>query len=133
VLGKSRFWQQHRNAVLTAEQLKLVNRLLDGGADNFEDGITAAKYGSAAHVSKATATRHLADLLEKGLLLRLPRRRSQYALSNQLVSRPGTACRKAQAMTRNDIGQRLRNLCDGLRDDGISCSARSPGSCCCCS
>ncbi|MBB3104360.1 Fic family protein [Azomonas macrocytogenes] len=32
----------------------------------------AAQYQAAAKVSKATATRHLADLLEKGLLQRLP-------------------------------------------------------------
>ena len=40
--------------------------------DGFEQGITAAKYQAVAKVSKATATRHLADLLEKGYLERLP-------------------------------------------------------------
>ncbi|MNF14550.1 hypothetical protein D3C80_2168040 [compost metagenome] len=50
----------------------MLNRLLDGGESGFEEGINAAQYQSVAKVSKATATRHLTDLLEKGLLQRLP-------------------------------------------------------------
>ncbi|MDR6713342.1 hypothetical protein J2W83_002950 [Pseudomonas hunanensis] len=38
----------------------------------FADGINAAQYQAVAKVSKATATRHLSDLLEKGCLMRLP-------------------------------------------------------------
>lgn len=71
VLAKARFWQQHRQQVLSAEQIKVLNRLLDGGAKGFEDGISAAQYQAVAKVSKATATRHLADLLDKGCLIRL--------------------------------------------------------------
>lgn len=41
------------------------NRLLDGGARSFENGISAAQYQSAAKVSKATATRHLSNLLKR--------------------------------------------------------------------
>ena len=72
VLDKSRFWQQHRDLVLSAEQIKVLNRLLDGGEKGFEHGISAAQYQAVAKVSKATATRHLADLLEKNCLVRLP-------------------------------------------------------------
>ena len=72
VLAKARFWQQHHHHVLSTEQIKVLNRLLDGGERGFEQGISAAKYQSVAKVSKATATRHLADLLEKGCLIRLP-------------------------------------------------------------
>jgi len=72
VLGKSRFWQAHRESGLSAEQIKVLNRLLDGGERGFEHGISAAQYQSVAKVSKATATRHLAELLEKGCLQRLP-------------------------------------------------------------
>ena len=35
-------------------------------------GMSAAQYQRVAKVSKATATRHLADLLDKGCLQRLP-------------------------------------------------------------
>lgn len=71
VLGKARFWQAHRESVLTAEQTKVLNRLLDGGERGFEEGISAAQYQAVAKVSKATATRHLAELLEKGYVKRL--------------------------------------------------------------
>ncbi|MBA1202289.1 Fic family protein [Pseudomonas capeferrum] len=72
VLMKTRFWQTHRSKPLSAEQLKVINRLLDGGPKGFEGGISATQYQAVAKVSKATATRHLADLLDKGLLRRLP-------------------------------------------------------------
>lgn len=72
VLAKARFWQQQHHHALSAEQVKVLNRLLDGGERGFEQGISAAKYQATAKVSKATATRHLADLLEKGCIERLP-------------------------------------------------------------
>ncbi|MBK5353949.1 Fic family protein [Pseudomonas sp. TH41] len=72
VLGKARFWQAHRESGLSAEQIKVLNRLLEGGERGFADGISAAQYQAVAKVSKATATRHLAELLEKGCLQRLP-------------------------------------------------------------
>ncbi|WP_223505509.1 Fic family protein [Pseudomonas sp. GL-RE-29] len=72
VLGKARFWQAHRESELSTEQTKVLNRLLDGGERGFEDGISASQYQAVAKVSKATATRHLAELLDKGYLQRLP-------------------------------------------------------------
>lgn len=72
VLAKARFWELHRADGLLAEQVKVLNRLLDGGERGFEDGINAAQYQAVAKVSKATATRHLADLLSKECLVRLP-------------------------------------------------------------
>ncbi|SQG00815.1 cell division protein Fic [Paucimonas lemoignei] len=76
VLAKARFWQQHREDGLSTEQIKVLNRLLDGNLlvekPGFEGGISAAQYQAVAKVSKATATRHLSDLLEKGCLQKLP-------------------------------------------------------------
>lgn len=72
VLAKARFWQAHRHQTLSAEQTKVLNRLLDGGERGFEHGISARQYQAVAKVSKATATRHLAELVEKGCLRRLP-------------------------------------------------------------
>lgn len=73
-LQKTRFWQYHGNlqATLSVEQLKVVNRLLDGGETGFVDGISASQYQKVAKVSKATATRHLSALLEQGILKKLP-------------------------------------------------------------
>ena len=75
VLGKSRFWLLHRQQSLGPEQIKVLNRLLDGdrpGRGGFALGISAAQYQAVTRVSKATATRHLADLVVKGCLVRLP-------------------------------------------------------------
>jgi len=71
-INKARFWQHFSGTELNAEQKKLLNRLLDGGGKGFEDGINAAKYQKLAKVSKATATRHLTDMVEKGCLEKLP-------------------------------------------------------------
>ncbi|KRP55868.1 Fic family protein [Pseudomonas trivialis] len=85
VLDKTRFWQRHHDTALSAEQLKVLNRLLDAGEKGFEHGISAAQYQAVARVSKATATRHLADLLEKNCLVRLPGggRNTRYQVSNK--------------------------------------------------
>lgn len=78
VLAKARFWQAHRDDGLSPEQIKVLNRLLNGDLlsekpdAGFAGGISAAQYQAVAKVSKATATRHLADLLVKGCLLKLP-------------------------------------------------------------
>jgi len=71
-LQKRRFWQQFHTDNFSAEQRKILNRLLDGGERGFEGGISAAQYQKVAKVSKATATRHLSDLLDKGCLQKLP-------------------------------------------------------------
>ena len=71
-LAKARFWQRFGTAGLLPEQAKVLNRLLDGGERGFEQGISASQYQKVAKVSKATATRHLAGLVEKGCLVRLP-------------------------------------------------------------
>lgn len=72
VLAKARFWEIHRGDGLLTEQVKVLNRMLDGGERGFVDGINAAQYQAVAKVSKATATRHLSDLLAKHCLERLP-------------------------------------------------------------
>ena len=71
-IAKARFWQTFRDTPLSAEQRRVLNRLLDGGPKGFEQGISAAQYQKVAKVSKATATRHLADLVAKGCIQRLP-------------------------------------------------------------
>lgn len=71
-LAKARFWQAHQVDSLPAEQAIMLNRLLDGAESDFGNSISAAQYRSATQVSKATATRHLSDLLEKGYLRRMP-------------------------------------------------------------
>ena len=70
VIRKSRFWLKYRDEMLSEGQKKVLNRLLDGGENGFIQGINASQYQKVAKVSKATATRHLTDLLAKGMLKR---------------------------------------------------------------
>lgn len=72
ILQKKFFWQHFHAEKFSAEQRKILNRLLDGGERGFEGGISAAQYQKVAKVSKATATRHLSDLLDRGCLQKLP-------------------------------------------------------------
>ena len=88
ILAKARFWHAHRSDGLLPEQVKVLNRLLDGGPRGFEEGINAAQYQAVAKVSKATATRHLSDLLDKACLVRLPGggRSTRYRINTQDIS-----------------------------------------------
>lgn len=83
VLVKTKFWQRHATTVLNERQVKVLNRLLNTAGEEFNQGINARKYQSLAKVSKATATRDLAELQEKGCLRRLPGggRSTRYALA----------------------------------------------------
>jgi len=59
--------------ILSIEQINVLNYMLDRSERGAEEGISAAEYQAFTKVSKATATRHLSDLLEKGCIFRLPR------------------------------------------------------------
>ena len=82
VLYKTRFWQKHAQTILNEREVKVLNQLLDAHGEEFTEGINATKYRSLAKVSKATATRELADLVKKGCLVKLPGggRSTRYAL-----------------------------------------------------
>lgn len=71
-LQKNHFWREYQAASLSPEQTKVFNRLLDDDERGFTKGISAAQYQKIAKVSKTTTTRHLADMLEKGCIEKLP-------------------------------------------------------------
>lgn len=81
--NKTRFWQLHAQTVLTERQITVLNRLLDTQGEELNQGINAGKYQSLAKVSKATATRELADLVAKSCLVKMPGggRSTGYALA----------------------------------------------------
>lgn len=78
----SRFWQRFQEVELSVEQKKVLHSLLDD-KQRFEEGISASQYQKIAKVSKATATRHLTDLVAKGCIKKLPGggRNTRYTLS----------------------------------------------------
>jgi Fic family protein len=55
---------------LNERQIKVINRMLEEGPNEFEGGINAKKYMSITGCSKATATRDLQDLKEIGAINR---------------------------------------------------------------
>ncbi len=69
-LARARFWADHRAETLNDMQRRVLNKMLDAGPGGFEGGLTARKYMAIVGTSKVTASRHLADLLEKGLIVR---------------------------------------------------------------
>lgn len=72
VVSKSRFWQRYAQLELNDRQCKVINRLLEAGPEGFEGGMTNRKYAGMTHVSRATAQRELADLVEKKIFLANP-------------------------------------------------------------
>lgn len=79
VLVKVRFWQRWAGTPMNARQAKLVNRLLDG----FEGKLTSSKWAVIAKCSPDTALRDITELLELGVLRKLPGggRSTSYGLS----------------------------------------------------
>ena len=64
---KTNFWRKVDQTKLTEEQVKVLSRMLDG---DFEEGINTSQYHKVAKVSKPTASRHLATLVELGCLVK---------------------------------------------------------------
>lgn len=72
VLQKARFWERHRQVVLTERQRKVVNWLLDAGPGGFSGGLTTRKYVGMTKASRATSYREISDLLDKKILVQNP-------------------------------------------------------------
>lgn len=70
VLLKNQFWQKNANLDLHESQREVLDYLIDKSAKGHESEVSAAEYQKIAKVSKATATRHLTDLLKKGCLIK---------------------------------------------------------------
>ncbi|MFA4906452.1 MAG: Fic family protein [Candidatus Margulisiibacteriota bacterium] len=66
------FWNQHAQTEISERQKKILNRILEAGPGRFAGGLTTRKYVSIAKVSRATAFREIADLLDKKILRQLP-------------------------------------------------------------
>ncbi len=67
-LAKARFWARLADVSLSDRQRKAVSALLDSGPGGFEGGLSAGKYQNLTSTSRQTASRDLADLVEKGVL-----------------------------------------------------------------
>jgi Fic family protein len=68
-LAKAKFYERFRDQ-LNPRQDKAIARLFREGIDGFKGGLSAENYISITGTSRATATRDLQDLVEKGALNR---------------------------------------------------------------
>jgi Fic family protein len=68
VIKKTRFYDKIRYLKLNEKQNKVINRLLDIGEGNFEGGLTNKKYRALTKTDAVTASRHLKDLVNKGVI-----------------------------------------------------------------
>jgi Fic family protein len=68
LIKKAAFFDRHQSQ-LNEAQTKVINKMLEDGEATFVGGMNAKKYQTITQVSKATATRHLQDLVEKGILV----------------------------------------------------------------
>jgi Fic family protein len=68
LVQKTKFWDKYREFALNERQIKVINKILDMGSENFEGGISTKKYISLTKVSKATAVRDISALVELGCL-----------------------------------------------------------------
>lgn len=68
VVNKTKFYDKIRNVRLNDNQSKVINKLLDVGQGNFEGGLSNKKYRALTKTNAVTASRHLKDLVNKGIL-----------------------------------------------------------------
>jgi Fic family protein len=74
LLDKTRFLDRLRDSLNTRQE-KAILRMLREGPEGFRGGMSAGNYMTITGASPATATRDLADLVEKAALLRTGERR----------------------------------------------------------
>ena len=77
VQRKAAFWWSHRHSGFNSRQQKLLNRLLDAEPEGFTGGMTLRKAISLTKVSRATAWRDLAELVERQAIVPIGEGRSR--------------------------------------------------------
>lgn len=77
IIQKAKFFDRFKEEMNT-RQLKVVNRMLKEGPEGFVGGMSPKKYCAITGTSKATATRDLQELLEKGILKQIGSGRSTH-------------------------------------------------------
>ena len=71
IVDKTKFWDKHRENSLNARQTKVINKILDMGRENFKGSLSRKKYIIIADTTSATASRDIADLIEKDCIVQV--------------------------------------------------------------
>lgn len=80
-IKKARLFDTYAN-VLNERQIKVLNKMFDLGAEDFEGGMTTRKYASIARTTKATATRDLQEMTKLNILMQKGDGRSTHYVLN---------------------------------------------------
>jgi Fic family protein len=89
LIAKIRLYDRLRGQ-LNERQDKVIVRMFREGLEGFEGGLSAENYISITGTSRATATRDLQDLVEKGALMRTgERRHTRYWLNIDVLEHSG--------------------------------------------
>ena len=68
IIEKTKFWDKYENSDFNARQIKVLNKILDIGKDNFQGDLSKKKYMIIADTTSSTASRDIAQLVELGCL-----------------------------------------------------------------
>jgi len=71
IINKTKFWDKIRHIPLNQRQLKVLNKLLQYNAGEFQGGLTSKKYVAMTKTSLATAKRDMQELVQHGCLRRI--------------------------------------------------------------
>jgi len=71
IIDKTKFWDIHKEDNLNARQVKVINRILDIGSENFEGDLSKKKYTIIANTTSSTASRDIAELLKKECIVQV--------------------------------------------------------------
>lgn len=68
IVQKTGFWDKYRGYDFNPRQTKVLNKILDMGAENFQGSLSKKKYMAIADAASTTASRDIAELLEIGCI-----------------------------------------------------------------
>ncbi len=71
IINKTKFWDKVRHITLNQRQLKVLTKLLEYNAGEFQGGLTTKKYVAMTKTSLATAKRDIQELLKYGCLYQI--------------------------------------------------------------
>ncbi|MDR2395414.1 MAG: Fic family protein [Endomicrobium sp.] len=74
VLEKTEFWKRHKAQLLNERQIKMLNKMFD----DFKGDLTTSKWAKITKSSQDTATRDIAGLIRKGILVKKGSARSTH-------------------------------------------------------
>jgi len=68
IVQKTMFWDKYKEYDLNPRQVKVLNKILDMGCENFQGGLSKKKYMTIADSASTTASRDITQLIEIGCI-----------------------------------------------------------------